>query len=204
MLGKKNYCQKQIAIVMSVLMAVAMVFSVVTTTFASDTVTEERVVPSFRTMNTAIIKGSENVPEVSVKTFLMNIWKNTGINQLINGEPEATDGGHHATVDPFAGKQAPGWQKLMMIAIGFLIIYLGAAKGFEPLLLIPIGFGTVLVNIPGAGMYNEGTGMLRIIYDAGVGNEFFPMLIFMGIGAMTDSPRKDHQFEYIKFKTSSQ
>ena len=186
MLGKKNYCQKQIAIVMSVLMAVAMVFSVVTTTFASDTVTEKREVPSFRTMNTAIIKGSENVPEVSVKTFLMNIWKNTGINQLINGEPEATDGGHHATEDPFAGKQAPGWQKLMMIAIGFLIIYLGAAKGFEPLLLIPIGFGTVLVNIPGAGMYNEGTGMLRIIYDAGVGNEFFPMLIFMGIGAMTD------------------
>ena len=73
-----------------------------------------------------------------------------------------------------------------MMAIGFLIIYLGAAKGFEPLLLIPIGFGTVFVNIPGAGMYNEHSGMLRIIYEAGVGNEFFPMLIFMGIGAMTD------------------
>jgi oxaloacetate decarboxylase beta subunit len=186
MLGQKNKCQKQIAITMSVLLAVAMVFSVVTTTFASDSTTEQREAPSFRTMNTAIIKGSENVPEISVKTFLMNIWKNTGINQLINGEPEVTDGGHHATVDPFAGKTAPGWQKLLMIAIGFLIVYLGAAKGFEPLLLIPIGFGTVLVNIPGAGMYNEGTGMLRIIYDAGVGNEFFPMLIFMGIGAMTD------------------
>ena len=53
-------------------------------------------------------------------------------------------------------------------------------------MLIPIGFGTILVNVPGAGMFNEGTGMLRIIYDAGVGNEFFPMLIFMGIGAMTD------------------
>ena len=73
-----------------------------------------------------------------------------------------------------------------MMAVGFLIIYLGAAKGFEPLLLIPIGFGTVFVNIPGAGMYDEHSGMLRLIYDMGVGNEFFPMLIFMGIGAMTD------------------
>ena len=83
-------------------------------------------------------------------------------------------------------KTAPGWQYLLMIAIGFLIVYLGAAKGFEPLLLIPIGFGTILVNIPGAGMGNAPDGMLNIIYNAGVGNEFFPMLIFMGIGAMTD------------------
>ena len=73
-----------------------------------------------------------------------------------------------------------------MIAVGFLIVYLGAARGFEPLLLIPIGFGTILVNIPGAGMGNAPDGMLHIIYRAGVGNEFFPMLIFMGIGAMTD------------------
>ncbi|MBQ5401030.1 MAG: sodium ion-translocating decarboxylase subunit beta, partial [Treponema sp.] len=57
---------------------------------------------------------------------------------------------------------------------------------FEPLLLIPIGFGTVLVNILGAGMGDAPDGMLHIIYKAGVGNEFFPMLIFMGIGAMTD------------------
>ncbi|NVP23195.1 sodium ion-translocating decarboxylase subunit beta [Treponema phagedenis] len=78
-----------------------------------------------------------------------------------------------------------GYQQLIMLLVGLLIIYLGAAKDFEPLLLIPIGFGTVLVNIPGAGMYSE-HGMLKLIYDAGVGNEFFPMLIFMGIGALTD------------------
>ena len=83
-------------------------------------------------------------------------------------------------------KKAPGRQYLLMIAIVFLIVYLGAAKEFEPLLLIPIGFGTILVNIPGAGMGNAPDGMLNIIYNAGVGNEFFPMLIFMGIGAMTD------------------
>jgi oxaloacetate decarboxylase beta subunit len=89
-------------------------------------------------------------------------------------------------VDPFAGVTVQGWKKLLMLAIGFLIVYLGAAKGFEPLLLIPIGFGTILVNIPGAGMGDAPHGMLHILYSAGVGNEFFPMLIFMGIGAMTD------------------
>ena len=71
-----------------------------------------------------------------------------------------------------------------MIAVGFLIIYL-AAQGLSRF-LIPIGFGVVLVNIPGAGMGTGPDGMLHIIYTAGVGNEFFPMLIFMGIGAMTD------------------
>ncbi|MBQ5647045.1 MAG: sodium ion-translocating decarboxylase subunit beta, partial [Treponema sp.] len=86
----------------------------------------------------------------------------------------------------FDASNVKGWQKLIMLAIGFLIVYLGAAKGFEPLLLIPIGFGTILVNIPGAGMGDAPHGMLHIIYNAGVGNEFFPMLIFMGIGAMTD------------------
>jgi oxaloacetate decarboxylase beta subunit len=73
-----------------------------------------------------------------------------------------------------------------MVAVGFLIIYLGAVKNFEPLLLIPIGFGTVFVNIPFAGMGEAPHGMLNIIYEGGVGNEFFPMIIFMGIGAMTD------------------
>ena len=81
---------------------------------------------------------------------------------------------------------APGWQSLLMMLVGFLIVYLGAGRGFEPLLLIPIGFGTILVNAVGAGMGNLPDGMLAIIYKAGVGNEFFPMLIFMGIGAMTD------------------
>ena len=90
------------------------------------------------------------------------------------------------TARELSAHPVPGWQRLLMLAIGFLIVYLGAAKGFEPLLLIPIGFGTILVNIPGAGMGDGPDGMLHIIYSAGVGNEFFPMLIFMGIGAMTD------------------
>lgn len=180
MLGKKTY-NKQITTAMLFIMAIAVVFSTVSTVFA-DNSTEERA--SFRTMSTAKIKGSDNVPRISVSQFLGNVWKNTGINQMINGEiPPAP---HVESEDPFAGVVAPGWQKLLMIAVGFLIVYLAVGRGFEPLLLIPIGFGTILVNIPGAGMGVGPTGMLHIIYNAGVGNEFFPMLIFMGIGAMTD------------------
>lgn len=142
-----------------------------------------------------VIKGSENVPNISVNAFLMNIWKNTGIYKIIHTPTAAEVAAEKAekaaelkaeAADPFADIVVPGWQKLFMIAIGFLIVYLAVGKGFEPLLLIPIGFGTILVNIPGAGMGEAPHGMLHIIYSAGVGNEFFPMLIFMGIGAMTD------------------
>ena len=181
MLGNKYAYKKQIVNAMFIIMGIAMVLSFASTVFAANNNDE---VASFRTMGTAIIKGSENVPEIVPIEFLKNVWRNTGLNQIINGEIPPAEHVHAA--DPFEGIVAPGWQKLLMMAVGFLIVYLGAFKGFEPLLLIPIGFGTILVNVPGAGMYAEGCGMLRIIYDAGVGNEFFPMLIFMGIGAMTD------------------
>lgn len=142
-----------------------------------------------------VIANSENIPEISVEKFLKNIWHNTGIYKIIHtktAEEIAWENAEKAAEkaameeDPFANVSVKGWKKLVMIAIGFLIVYLGAGRGFEPLLLIPIGFGTILVNIPGAGMGDAPTGMLHIIYNAGVGNEFFPMLIFMGIGAMTD------------------
>ena len=181
MLNKTNAMKQQVLKAMTVILGVALVLSMVSTAFAAN---DNEEVASFRTMGTAIIKGSENVPFIDPLSFIQNIWKNTGINQMINGEIPAP--AHVQVADPFAGIVAPGWQKLLMMAVGFLIVYMGAFKGFEPLLLIPIGFGTILVNVPGAGMFNEGSGMLRIIYDAGVGNEFFPMLIFMGIGAMTD------------------
>ncbi len=133
--------------------------------------------------------------DISIKTFLVNIFHTTGIYKMIHtttpeelaaqkAQEEASELAQE-NADDFA-ETAPGWQYLVMIVIGFLIVYLGAGRGFEPLLLIPIGFGTILVNIPGAGMGNLPDGMLAVIYKAGVGNEFFPMLIFMGIGAMTD------------------
>jgi carboxybiotin decarboxylase len=77
------------------------------------------------------------------------------------------------------------WSNPIMIAVGCALLYLGIKKDFEPLLLVPIGFGAILVNIPLAGLMDNG-GFLRIIYDAGVLTEIFPLLIFVGIGAMTD------------------
>jgi oxaloacetate decarboxylase beta subunit len=77
------------------------------------------------------------------------------------------------------------WTNPVMLAIGCGLLYLGIKKDFEPLLLVPIGFGCILVNIPLADVMGEG-GFLRTIYDAGVITELFPLLIFIGIGAMTD------------------
>ncbi len=75
--------------------------------------------------------------------------------------------------------------RVLMLALGCLLLYLAIAKQTEPLLLLPIGFGAILVNIPEAGLM-EPDGVLRQIYNAGVLTELFPVLIFIGIGAMTD------------------
>ncbi len=71
-----------------------------------------------------------------------------------------------------------------MMGVGFLLIYLAVRKGFEPLLLLPIGFGAILSNIPVAGIAEEG-GLLSYLYY-GIKSGIFPLLIFMGVGAMTD------------------
>ncbi|MBI5521034.1 MAG: sodium ion-translocating decarboxylase subunit beta [Desulfarculus sp.] len=84
-----------------------------------------------------------------------------------------------------SGFMALTWQQAFMIAVGGLLIYLGVAKGYEPLLLLPIGFGALLVNLPLTGLM-EKEGLLRFFYDTGVLTEVFPCLIFVGIGAMTD------------------
>jgi len=184
---------RHIFITLFLMLGVASVFALVRpTAFAQNTYEEHA---SFRTINTAKIKNSEGIKNIDVGTFIRNIWENTGIYQMIHTKTVAERAAEKAAAaasaakqanDPFAGVTVPAWYSLIMIAIGFLIIYLGAARGFEPLLLIPIGFGTVFANILGAGMIEAPHGMLHIIYTAGVGNEFFPMLIFMGIGAMTD------------------
>lgn len=79
-----------------------------------------------------------------------------------------------------------GVGRIIMIMVGLGLIYLAIAKKFEPLLLLPIGFGGILANIPVAGIAEAG-GVLRYIYDFGiVPPGIFPLLIFMGVGAMTD------------------
>jgi len=77
------------------------------------------------------------------------------------------------------------WTNGVMILVGCALLYLGIKKGMEPLLLVPIGFGAILVNIPLAGLM-EKEGLIRYFYEAGVLTEIFPCLIFIGIGAMTD------------------
>tara|TARA_Y100000992_G_scaffold154011_1_gene102778 strand:+ start:6160 stop:7326 length:1167 start_codon:yes stop_codon:yes gene_type:complete len=87
--------------------------------------------------------------------------------------------------------------QVIMISIALMLLFLAIKHGFEPLLLVPIGFGTLLVNIPGAefdsapiydalGRLEEPGGLLFYIYDVGIATGIFPLLIFMGVGAMTD------------------
>ncbi|WP_462170032.1 sodium ion-translocating decarboxylase subunit beta [Pseudoalteromonas xiamenensis] len=74
---------------------------------------------------------------------------------------------------------------LIMMAVGGLLLYLAIVKGFEPLLLVPIGFGAILTNIPVAGLAEPG-GLLYYVYYIGIDSGVFPLLIFMGVGALTD------------------
>ena len=74
---------------------------------------------------------------------------------------------------------------VVMVGVCLTLIYLAIKRGFEPLLLIPIGFGGLLANVPVAGIA-EPDGFLGIVYNLGVSNGLFPLLIFMGVGAMTD------------------
>ncbi|MDG2395255.1 sodium ion-translocating decarboxylase subunit beta [Candidatus Thioglobus sp.] len=91
---------------------------------------------------------------------LNSLWLNTGIYQMT-------------------------WGQGLMLLVGMLLLYLAIIKKFEPLLLLPIGFGAILANIPGAGIA-EGTGILHLFYVIGIESGAFPLIIFMGVGAMTD------------------
>nr|WP_285229730.1 sodium ion-translocating decarboxylase subunit beta [Motilimonas eburnea] len=74
---------------------------------------------------------------------------------------------------------------MVMMAVGAVLLYLAIVRKFEPLLLLPIGFGAILANIPNAGLNDEG-GLLYYVYHIGIDSGVFPLLIFMGVGAMTD------------------
>ncbi len=84
------------------------------------------------------------------------------------------------------------WQQLIMWAIGGILIYLAIKKDMEPTLLLPIGFGAILVNFPFSGAVTQlingslEEGALSVLYDAGISNELFPLILFIGIGAMID------------------
>ncbi len=122
----------------------------------------------------------------TINELLVSFWETTGINaitDLNDGETTSEPKGpaYERPMDWFESSLG----RIIMIIITFILFYLAIAKNFEPLLLIPIAFGGLLANIPLAGMGGE-HGMLGIIYTMGIANEFFPLLIFMGVGAMTD------------------
>lgn len=91
---------------------------------------------------------------------LLQIWHSSGIYQVTPGQA-------------------------VMMAVGLGLLYLAIRRNFEPLLLLPIGFGGLLANIPGAGLADPG-GVLYMFYQIGIETGVFPLLIFMGVGAMTD------------------
>jgi len=125
----------------------------------------------------------ETKKEYEVKTLsqmFSGLYDATGIKYLISPQEDELDA-HGHKMDPFS--QTFG--RIIMIFVAFLLFYLAIAKGFEPLLLIPIGFGGLLANIPVAGIAGP-NGLLGILYSMGIETGLFPLLIFMGVGAMTD------------------
>ena len=78
--------------------------------------------------------------------------------------------------------QDGNWKMIVMWIIGGVLIYLAIKKEMEPTLLLPIGFGCIIMNFPGSGA----AGPLQTLYNAGIANELFPLILFIGIGAMID------------------
>ena len=136
--------------------------------------------------------------EDAQKSGLQKLWESTGIYFICNIKNFTKDSDKYdpvrdlknyefvAAPEPEHKLMLPaGVGNIIMICVGLLLIYLGIAKGFEPLLLIPIGFGGILANIPLAGIAGP-TGFLGLVYNFGIESGVFPLMIFMGVGAMTD------------------
>jgi oxaloacetate decarboxylase beta subunit len=144
------------------------------------------------TLNASEVHGETGVKtekkEYQSKTLgqlASSFYETTGINALINPQDDVmTDEPNPANSRPMTAFEQT-WGRIIMFIIVGVLFYLAIAKGFEPLLLLPIAFGGLLANIPLAHMGGP-HGMLGIIYNMGIANEFFPLLIFMGVGAMTD------------------
>ena len=102
------------------------------------------------------------------------LWRSTGIYDL-----------YRQTTSDFSKTWTLGLGRLLMICVALVLIYLAIAKEFEPLLLLPIGFGALLANIPLAGISGP-DGLQGMVFNVGINTGVFPLLIFMGVGAMTD------------------
>jgi len=112
---------------------------------------------------------AEELPNIAA--LIGNLFKTTGVYGIIDGQIDKD--------------WTVGIGRILMILVGLTLLYLGIFKQFEPLLLIPIGYGAILANIPLAGIAEPG-GILYYIYEVGIVTGIFPLLIFMGVGALTD------------------
>jgi len=132
--------------------------------------------------------STQSRPVIEKKTYeskpfsqmIGGFLESTGINVLLNPDPNELSS-HGETMSDFHKT----WGRVIMILITFILFYLAIKKGFEPLLLLPIAFGGLLANIPVANIAGS-HGFLGVIYNMGLANEMFPIIIFMGVGAMTD------------------
>lgn len=161
-------------IIASLLISLMCIFSI--NAFASESHNEAPVAQE---------KKNKEYHSKTIGELVVSFFNTTGINSLVNpsddvmtSEPNPAYARHMTTFEQTFGR-------IIMFIICFVLFYLAIAKGFEPLLLLPIAFGGLLANIPLANMGGP-HGMLGIIYNMGIANEFFPLLIFMGVGAMTD------------------
>ena len=116
----------------------------------------------------SVAEKAQELP--SFGALLRNVAESTGVYGFIEGNAVSWVG---------------GLGMFLMILVGFLLLYLGIAKKFEPLLLVTIAFGCIFSNIPLAGINDPG-GIIHHIYEIGIKTGVFPLLIFMGVGALTD------------------
>ena len=114
---------------------------------------------------------------MNIGEIFQQLWHTTGLYNFIQPADPNITSGFEQFLHQFGSP--------IMLLVCLFLMWLGIKKQYEPLLLIPIAFGGFLSNIPGAGM-NEAGGFLYIVYEAGIHQGLFPLIIFMGVGAMTD------------------
>ncbi len=118
--------------------------------------------------------GKKLKPLPTIGRMFYDLWTSTGIYDIIQ-----------QTSANFSQTWILGLGRVLMMLVALVLLYLAVFKEFEPLLLLPIGFGAILSNIPLAGISGP-DGLLGMVYNVGIESGVFPLLIFMGVGAMTD------------------
>ena len=143
---------------------------------------------SFTTLNASAHASADDLSAHQEETYQSQSFsemvggflESTGVNAILNPSPDELSANGEEMSDFHKS-----WGRILMIFITFFLFWLAIKKGFEPLLLLPIAFGGLLANIPIAGIAGD-HGFLGVIYGMGLKNEMFPIIIFMGVGAMTD------------------